>query len=184
MIPDLSDGRTDPVEILAVAEWSRTLRGWFIEKMGSDQLLIDCRELDATRWSQDNELSLMRTIVRMNNPARVWILQNAGQDVDGWDQMSVLDRPVFTSYFPDQFSWMVPVLFLPTWIAVYLSLPEVQFAKGIGEESFRAMREHLEGASDLTVPQEIGDVLAIDLSASNRFARTSRKLDLEKPRDS
>ena len=168
MIPDLSSGQLDPVDVLAAAEWTRTLRGWFTYRLRQDHTLIDCRGLYARAWVEDPRLCLMGAMARMNNSSPVWILQDAGQEVDRWKFISEQDKPIFTLHFPDQFSWMTPVRYLPTWIALYVSTPDVNFDDKVVDSCFRAMSGQFAAASDLHIRKQgdlfdmLGNVLDLE----------------------
>jgi hypothetical protein len=181
LIPDLSSGQFDPVGVMAAAEWTRTLRGWFTYRLRQDQMLIDCRGLDVSSWGNDPRSCLLRATVQLNNVSPVWILQDAGQEVDHWKFVSELDKPIFTLHFPDQFRWMTPVHYLPTWISLYLSTPELSFDDKVIHSCFRAMSGPFAAVSDLRLQKQgdlfdmLGDVLAAELHDSNMFYRTLKR---------
>jgi hypothetical protein len=173
LIPDLSSGQIDPVDILAAAEWTRTLRGWFSYRLRSDFTLIDCRGVDERGWVEDPRLCIMRATALMTNPSPVWILQDAGQEVDCWKFVNELDKPIFTLHFPNQFKWMTRVRYYPTWIALYVSTPELKFDKNVVDSCFKAMRGDFSAVSGLQIHTQgdlfetLGDVLAVELDDSN-----------------
>jgi hypothetical protein len=84
-----------------------------------DMTLIDLRRLNRETWEADPRLSLARGIVTLRPPPRpVWFLQLAGQSVDDWGLPN--DRPIFTQYNENQFSWMsFEGSLSPDWPAAY-----------------------------------------------------------------
>ncbi|MBB5629953.1 hypothetical protein [Sphaerisporangium krabiense] len=67
-------------------------------------LAVDLRHVRREEWASDERLSLQRGLLAVRAPVPVWIVQHAGQDVDGWPIPG--DHPIFTEHFPGQFPWM------------------------------------------------------------------------------
>ncbi|WP_405145501.1 hypothetical protein OG589_01715 [Sphaerisporangium sp. NBC_01403] len=104
-MPDLSTGTADLGDLLVAFEFLRT--EWPLMP-GDDMarfLAVDCRGLTRTRWARDERLSLQRGLLAIRTPVPVWIIQLAGQGVEGWGIPG--DHPIFTEHFPGQFSWML-----------------------------------------------------------------------------
>ncbi|MEP6949912.1 MAG: hypothetical protein ABI863_11580 [Ginsengibacter sp.] len=104
-IPNLSNGSPALTDILVALEWLRTEWPLIDKKYWGDFIMIDCRNIDNENWETNLELSLLRGLANILTPVPVWFIQLQGQDVDTWRLVG--DRPIFTEYFPNQFSWML-----------------------------------------------------------------------------
>ena len=108
-IPDLSSGAPALRDVLVALEFLRT--EW---RVATDQghgrfLALDCRGISREQLIQDARYSLHRGLISLRLPVPLWIIQSAGQGVDGWGLPE--DFPIFTEHLEHQFSWMLQISF-------------------------------------------------------------------------
>ena len=118
-VPDLSSGQFDLMDVLAALEWSRTVLRWFIDAGLGDMTCIDVSKLSGNEWATAPDVSLARGLASLQGLTPTWIRQQAGQQADLWPDMP--DYPIFTQYFPEQFSWMKATYVDPAWRLNYLA---------------------------------------------------------------
>jgi hypothetical protein len=103
-VPDLSSGVPALGDCLVALEFFRTWWPLMVEERYGTFLAINCRDINRDEWTSAEQLSLHRGLLSVRAPVPVWIIQNAGQQVENWGLPG--DRPIFTEYLPDQFTWM------------------------------------------------------------------------------
>jgi hypothetical protein len=106
-IPDLQTGSPQLRDVLVALEWLRVEYPQFVERGRGDFLAINCQRLTQETWGQAEEVSLHRGLAAMRARLRVpmWIIQLAGQGVDGWPLIG--EVPIFTEHTEAQFGWML-----------------------------------------------------------------------------
>jgi len=166
-IPDLRSGEYRGLDLLAALEWNREVRRWFGERWGSNRAVVDCRGLNEHDWSTAITHSVKRGMLALWTETLVFIAQNAGQSVDLWPAISDRDSPILTQHVPGQLRWMAQALTLPTWIAAYVSLPDLQFHPDIVRAAFDALAGEFAANAGLPMPKKYADVFAFEANPDN-----------------
>jgi hypothetical protein len=160
-------------DVLSAIEWCRTVQPWFFatyDDPGSG-VVIDCRGLTGTTWSQAPEAAVMRGMMGIVSESNFWLLQNAGQAVDGWPHVQLVDPPIFTLHFAAQLDWMSTVRLLPTWLAAYVSQHELKLSSGLTAACFEAMKPEFDAyGGQLTVPKTLDDLFLIELEEGKQLS--------------
>ena len=175
-IPDLRGGTQRGIDVLAGLEWNREIRRWFTERWNSWFVNVDCRGLNAKRWSADENHSIKRGIVALRTESQVFITQNAGQDVERWPVIEGRDSPILTQHVAGQLRWMARAIILPTWIAAYLSLPDFEFEPDLVKAVYGALAGEFRQYKGLTAPVEYADVFVAEVDPDNPFFATVNRI--------
>jgi hypothetical protein len=118
-IPDLRSGSPLLADVLAAIEWRAVLLPLMKEHDLGDMALIDLRGLTPESWREEAGLSMARGIAALRSPPiPIWFIQHAGQRADNWEMPG--DRPIFTQYMGDQFSWMFEASEFLDWPNAYV----------------------------------------------------------------
>jgi hypothetical protein len=175
-IPDLRGGTQRGIDLLAGLEWNREIRRWFTERWNSWFVTVDCRDLNAKRWSADENHSIKRGIVALRTESHVFITQNAGQDVERWPVIEGRDSPILTQHVAGQLRWMARATVLPTWIAAYLSLPDFEFEPNLAKAVYGALAGEFRQYKGLTAPVEYADVFVTEAGPDSPFFETLNRI--------
>lgn len=110
-IPDLHKGSPSLRDVLVAMEWLRVEYPQFVAQRGYDFLAINCQRFTKTAWENAEEVSLHRGLAAMRErlPVPLWIIQQAGQDIESWPLVG--EVPIFTEHAKAQFGWMVETSF-------------------------------------------------------------------------
>jgi hypothetical protein len=165
-IPDLGAITCSGTDVLAALEWNREIRRWFGERWQSDRVVVDFRSPDQQDWSADEGHAVKRGMLSVRTETRVFVVQNANQQVDRWPVVGDRDIPILTQHVDGQLRWLEHAMTLPTWIAAYTSLPEFGFAPGVVDAAFRVLRDEFAAHPNLVAPQEYSDVFALGPESS------------------
>jgi hypothetical protein len=106
-LPDLSSGVHALDDCLVALEFLRTEWPAMVEEGRGRFLAANCRDITREQWAGAEQLSLHRGLISIRAPVPVWILQRGGQQIESWGLPG--DRPIFTEYLPNQFSWMMEI---------------------------------------------------------------------------
>jgi hypothetical protein len=110
-IPDLQTGTPSLRDVLVASEWLRVEYPQLVDRRRGDFLAINCQRCSRGVWETAEELSLHRGLAGMRSrlPVPLWIIQEAGQDVEFWPLVG--DVPIFTEHVSAQFAWMLEAAF-------------------------------------------------------------------------